>query len=223
MKPASCNECSCIVACLGILSLLFLADRNSQTNILMTIRLLVFSLFLFNFLSCDESLPSRIEPEKFLRATYDVSSGVVEIRDSQAVGLGGAFVISVRNINVEVLQDSEFARAEIEIWLRDIPAQKGIIISTKRELTNPSLIVGGLITLRPNVTATFLKQWEHKTLAGKRFWEFVRLTPKVTPTGEPYLESAPVNFAASGTVQLFKGKAFERLTQIEFSLVYRIF
>ncbi len=189
----------------------------------MVIRLSIFCFFLFNFLSCDESLPSRAEPEKFLRATYDVSTGVVEIRDSQAVGLGGAFVISVKNINVEVLQDSESARAEIEVSLRDVPGQKANVVSTKRELTNPALVFGGLITLRPNVTAVFLKQWEHTTLGGKRCWEFVHLTPKVTPTGEPYLESAPVNFVASGKVQLFKTKSFETLGPLAFSLVYRIF
>ncbi len=210
------------VAYLRILSLLFRRSSPNQSTY-MAIRFVVLSFIVLNFFSCDETLPSRTEPGKFLRASYEVSTGVVEIRDSQAVGLGGAFVISVKNINVEVLQDSEFARVELDVWLSDVQGQKAAVVSTKRELTNPSLVSGGLITLRPNVTAVFLKQWEHRTQSGKRCWEFVRLTPKTTPTGEAYLESDPVNFVAGGKVQLFKTKSFETLQPLAFSLVYRIF
>lgn len=173
--------------------------------------------------TCEESLPPRNEPQRFLQANYSVATGVVEIRDSAAVGLGGAFTISVKNIYVEVLQDSEYARADIDVWLRDFSEQQGKVVSTKRELTDPSLVSGGQLTLRPNVTATFLKQWEHRTIGGRRFWDFVRLTLKSTPLGEPYLESDPVNFVATGRVQLFKTKGPERLPQIQFALVYRIF
>lgn len=180
-------------------------------------------VLLFSLCGCDELLPPREEPKTFLQAEYSVASGVVEIRDSVAVGLGGSFVISVKNIYTEVLQDFEFARVDIDVWLRDTPAVGGKVVSTKRELTDRTLVFGGQLTLRPNVSATFLKQWEHRTISGRRFWEYVPLTPKVTQTGEPYLESDPVNFVASGKAQLFKAKAPERLPQIQFSLVYRIF
>ncbi|MEO8168073.1 MAG: hypothetical protein ABI623_07495, partial [bacterium] len=63
----------------------------------------------------------------------------------------------------------------------------------------------------------------HRTTDGRGFWEFVRLTPKAPPTGDPYLESDTVNFVASGKVQLFKTRAYETLPHIEFSLVYRIY
>jgi hypothetical protein len=181
-------------------------------------------LFVAFFLStCDESLPPRVEPQRFLRAEYAFATGVVEIRDSVAVGLGGAFTVSVRNLYAEVLQDSEAARVELDISLRDLPEQRGKAVATRRDLTDQSIVSRGLLTLLPNVDAIFLKQWEHRTSTGRRFWEFVRLTQKVTPRGEPYLESDPVNLVASGKVQLFKAKAPERLPQIHVALVYRIF
>lgn len=172
---------------------------------------------------CEETLPPRDEPKKFVQASYLVSEGVVEIRDSVVQNSAGIFLVSVKNVYAEVLQDEEFARGEINIWLRDQPDQRGTTVATKRDLTNQSLVIGGLFTLRPSETATFLKQWSHKTTSGRWFWEFVRLTPKVTPRGERYMESDSVRFIAAGRVQLFKTRAPEILPSIQFTLVYRIF
>jgi hypothetical protein len=108
------------------------------------------------------------------------------------------------------------------VWLRDLPEQHGEVRAAGRDLTT-SLISGGLLTLRPGETATFLKQWPHRTTAQVPFWSFVRLTPRVTQRGEPYLESDSVRFVATGSAQLFKTKGAEKLPQIRFTLVYRIF
>ncbi len=175
------------------------------------------------FSNCDESLPPREEPRKFLEASYTVSGPVVTFRDSSFQDLAGAFVVTAKNIYVEVLQDEESARVDIDLRLRDMPEQRGKVIATKRELTDPSLVFGGQLTLRPNLSATFLKQWEHKTTTGKHFWEFVTLTPKTTERGERYLESDSVRFVGSGKVQLFRTRAPEKLPPIQFTLVYRIF
>jgi hypothetical protein len=183
----------------------------------------VLSVVASSFSTCEESLPPREEPNVYLEAEYSVSTGVVEIRDSAAVGLGGAFTVSVKNVYVEVLQENEFARAEIDVWLREMPEQRSKVIATRRELTDPSIVYGGLLTLRPNARATFLKQWDHKTLGGRHLWEFVRLTQKYTPRGEPYLESDPLRLAASGKVQLFQARGITKLPRIEFELIYRIF
>lgn len=183
----------------------------------------VVSVVAVAFSTCDESLPPRVEPDVYLEAEYSVATGVVEIRDSEAVGLGGAFTVSVKNVYVEVLQESERARAEIDVWLRAMPEQRGKVIATRRELTDPSIVYGGLLTLRPNARATFLKQWNHTTLGGRRLWEFVRLTQKYTPRGEPYLESDTVRLAASGKVQLFQARGITKLPYLAFNLIYRIY
>lgn len=173
--------------------------------------------------ACEESLPPREMPEEFLQAGHQVSEGAVEIRDSSVQNSPGIMVINVKNIYVEVLQDAELARAEITVRLRDQPTQVATVVAGKRDLTNQSLVSAGLLTLRPNETATFLKQWSHKTDGGKWFWEFSRLTRKFTPRGEPYLESDSVRFVASGKVQLFKTRGVKSLPSISFTLVYRIF
>ena len=172
-------------------------------------------------LSCDESLPPRDEPEKFLQATYSIATGTVEIRDSMVFGLAGGFVVSVKNINTEVLQDVEAARVELDVWLRDSADVRTKVVATKRELTDPSFVSGGLFTLRPNVSANFLKQWDHRTASGKPFWEYVPMTLKYDEHGNPYFETDSVRFVAKGKVQLFKTKAPELLPQIQFTLVYR--
>jgi hypothetical protein len=178
---------------------------------------------LLSVVSCDESLPPRSEPQQFLQASYSVASGTVVVRNSAIVGLGGTFAIALKNIYSEVLQDAEFARVDLDVWLRDMPDVGCKVTATKNDLTDPFLIVGGQLTLRPNVSATFLKQWDHKTTAGRPFWEFVPSRPRINQRGEEYLESDTLHFVTSGKAQLFKGKAPEVLRQTQFSLVYWIF
>jgi hypothetical protein len=182
-----------------------------------------FTLSIAFLVSCEESLPPRREPRDFLEASHVVSEAAVEIRDSMVQNTAGTFVVSVKNLYVEVLQEEEFARVDVDVWLRDSASQRANVVALKRDLTNQALVSGGLLTLRPNETATFLKQWSHKTTGGLWFWEFVRLTPKVTPRGERYMESDSVRFLASGRVQLFKTRAPERLLPVQFTLIYRIF
>lgn len=173
--------------------------------------------------TCEESLPPRNPPQDYLAATLAASSSAVEVRDSAVTGLGGAIVVSVRNIYAEVLQDSEYARVDLDVWMRDMPEQRAHVVATRRELTNSGLISRGLLTLRPNETATFLKQWSHRTTAGRWFWELVPLTLKQPPVGPPYLESDTICFVAEGQAQLFKGRAPERLSRISFCTFYRIY
>lgn len=187
-----------------------------MVSTLVTLIVLSFSL------SCDEALPPRDEPQRYLQASYSVFEGVVEVRDSVAVGFGGRFLVSVKNIYSEVLQDDEYARADIDVWLRDRPEQGGKAIASKRDLTDPSLVYLGQLTLRPNVTATFLKQWEHKTTSGRYFWEFVNLHFVPAPFSNGYWESDSVRLVARGRVQLFRTRAQEVLPLIEFTLVYRL-
>lgn len=180
-------------------------------------------LMMFLLSTCEESLPPRNPPQDYLEATLTASSSAVEVRDSAVTGLGGAIVVSLRNIYVEVLQDSEFARVDVDVWMRDMPEQRVHVVATRRELTNSGLISRGLLTLRPNETAVFLRQWSHRTVQGRWFWEFVPLTLKQPPVGPPYLESDTVHLVAEGQAQLFKGRGPERLARITFSTFYRIY
>jgi hypothetical protein len=173
-------------------------------------------------LGCDETLPPRDEPQRYLQASYSVVEGAVEIRDSVAVGFGGRLVVSVKNIYAEVLQGDEYARADFDVWFRDVPDRTGTITASRRDLTDQSLIYAGQLTLRPNVTATFLKHWEHKTTSGRYFWEFVSLHFVSVPFTNGYWESDSVRLVARGRVQLFKTRAPQLLSPIQFTFVYRL-
>jgi hypothetical protein len=138
------------------------------------------------------------------------------------MGFGGRFVVSVKNTHSEVLQDDEYALADIDVWLRDRPEQRGKVLATRRDLTDPALVYGGQLTLRPNETATFLQQWEHKTTSGRYFWEFASFHFVPVPFTNGYWESDSVRLAARGKVQLFKTRAPELLSPMQFTLVYRL-
>ncbi|MEO8168074.1 MAG: hypothetical protein ABI623_07500 [bacterium] len=188
----------------------------------MRLQVIVCFLLSFSVSSCDELLPPREEPNQFLRASYSVVGGAVEVRDSTPVGLIGGFIVSVKNIYNEVLQDQEFARADIDVWMRDLPEQRGKAVAVRRDLTDQSLLIGGQLTLRPNIVATFLNQWGHETTAGKHFWEFVSSHFVAVPFTNGYWESDSVRLVASCKVQLFKTRAPVRLPQIQFTVVYRV-
>lgn len=179
--------------------------------------------FALSVVSCDETLPARVEPQEFLQADCRISPGVVVFLDTVSQGVAGAIDVRVKNLYSEVLQGSEFAQAEIEVWLRAAPEHRATVTMNRRDIQNQGVLYGQLITVSPGASVFFLKQWNHRTNQGQGFWEFVHLTPRVNDRGEPYLESDPVALAATGKVQLFKNVQAEKFPQISFSLVYRIF
>lgn len=172
---------------------------------------------------CDESLPPREEPQQFLETSALGVSGTMSYRAGNLDGGGGSFIINVKNIYSEVLQDTERVRGDIEIWMRDMPEKRAAVQALKRDLTNPGLVFGNLLTLGPDTTATMLKRWEHRLTSGidsgRFFWEFVDSTLKFVH-GEPYYESDPVHFVASARVQAFKHVQAVEVRRLEFTVVY---
>jgi hypothetical protein len=174
-------------------------------------------------LGCDETLPSRDEPRRALETSAIAVEGTVVIRGGVTDGLIGAFLMKVKNIYSEVLQGDEYIHGDVDVWLRDLQEQRTTVHATRSNLTNPNLVAAGLVTLGPDTTATLLTRWNHNTGGGQPFWNFVRLTPKVTSGGEPYLESDPVHFVATARIQLFKNVQARMIGPFEFTLVYNVF
>ena len=172
---------------------------------------------------CDESLPARDDPQGYLRASLSVVQGVVLVDLSGQVSNAGVLTLTVRNTYNEVLQAESLLEGEAQVWLRDDPGRRAVVSLGRSDLINWWIAAGGQTTLRPDSPAVFVKQWSHMTIAGEPFWNFVRMTAKVTDHGVPYCQSDPVHFVAEGSVRLFKNIAPVHSAQIEFTLVYSVF
>jgi len=181
-------------------------------------------LLLFALCGCDESLPPRNEPAQVLETSFQVlQPGTVIIRDSLAAGMQGAFSSSVKNVYVEVLQDTERVRLDVEVWLKDQPAARATIHATAHDLATGWVVSGSLLTLGVNTAAVVQKQWNHRTDAGIPFWDFADMHQGATASGQPYCESTPLTFAGRATVQAFKNVQPVKVPEFEFVLVYRVF
>jgi len=187
------------------------------------IQALILTTWTLGILGCEESLPPREEPSRFLEADLNAFSGVVVFRDSIPVTNAGSFFLTLKNIYDDVLQEEAFVQATINVALMDEPDQRAVVRADQNNLLNYWILRFNMVTLEPGTEAQFLKQWNHRTVDGIPFWEYVRLTQKFTDRGEPYLESEPMNFVAQGKVQIFKNVPPEPTRQIEFTLTYHIF
>jgi hypothetical protein len=182
--------------------------------------LLILTIFA---VGCEESLPLREEPVEFLRADIYMLTGVVVFRNHVAVTVAGSFFLTVKNLHDEVLQARALVKADIDVAMRDMSANRALVHANKDNLHNSWILQSNQITLGPDTAAQLIKQWDHRTADGIPFWEFVPLTQKFTARGEPFLESEPVNFVAKAEVQVFENVPSEKTEQIEFSLIYNIF
>lgn len=176
---------------------------------------------------CDESLPPRVEPQRYLSATLDVvgkgSTVAFQIGETQPSVLNGAFLVELKNLHDEALQEAALPDATVEIWLKNSPDEQATVRLQESNLVDPTIVRLGVATLAPTKSASFLKQWNHRTGQGRPFWEFVDRLQGVTARGAKYYLSDPVNFVAKARVQLFRNVQPEQTNEIEFSVSYMIF
>lgn len=172
---------------------------------------------------CEESLPPRIQPEQFLASTISVRDTVVTIDDGVATTGGGAFFLGLTNLYEDVLDGQARVVGRVDVWLRDNPSRRATVVAGVSDILNPGIVVGNTATLRVDSTMKMFKQWSHRTDANVPFWEFVRMSPMLTPGGIPYCQSDPVHMVARASIQLFEHTAPEFTREIHFSLVYKVF
>jgi len=194
-----------------------------KSNSKLYIATLASAFFCVVLFACDESLPPRDDPQRYLQARLSVIQGVVTIDLDGRITNAGVLTLTAKNTYNEVLQAETLLEGEVEVWLRDDPNQRAVVRLDRSDLMNSWIVGGGLTTLRPDSPAVFVKQWSHMTTGGAPLWGFVGLTPRVTAHGVPFCESGPVHLVAEGSVQLFKNVAPVKTAQIEFTLVYQVF
>jgi hypothetical protein len=194
--------------------------------------LLLVGPLLFASSGCDETLPPRIEPGKFLKASLHVKpNSVVNVFiDSNAVsipitinGPSGSLELSLKSLFNEVLEEKPFISGTADVWLTSQPTVRTKVIFTEVNVEYPYIEPNGYLTMVPGDSLAMAKQWTHIADNGRGFWNFVQLRNRVDGTGRFYFESAPVRFTAVATVQAFENVPAEKTEPYEFSLVYNIY
>lgn len=184
------------------------------------------------FTSCDESLPPRIEPERFLKASvYVAPNSVVNVFiDSNASGFpitingsSGSLGLVLKSFFNEVLEDKPFIKGEIDVWLTSQPTIRTSVLLTEINVDYPYIEPGGFLTLLPGDSVSMSKQWNHIADVGRGFWNFVQLRGRVDGTGRFYFESAPVRFTATASMQIYENVPAEKTAAYEFELIYHVY
>lgn len=173
--------------------------------------------------ACDESLPPREEPPEGLAASFRPIPGIVVIRDGVLAGSIGGVEASLLNTYTEVLQGEARVSGTVDIWLTGDPSQKATFPLGPSHLLTDWILRFTTVTLGVDSAAVFYRQWSHRTDSGRWFWEFVRLTNRVTPRGEPYRESDPVRLTGRATLQILDRIQRKRTPEVTFTLVYHLF
>ncbi len=186
-------------------------------------RILSLMILCGAFLACEESLPSRDEPESYLSATLDTQQGFAVIQNGTPVGFGGAFLMTVRNQYDDVLSDSGSINGTLHVRMMSRPELSGTVHVSAANLLNSDIYRRGILTLGVDTAAILLTQWSHRTDAGVPFWSYVNLTPGVTPGGVPYLESDTVRYVIDGQVQIFRYREALVYSGATAKVVYRVF
>jgi hypothetical protein len=181
---------------------------------------------------CDESLPPRIEPARFLKASLRVQpNSVVNVFiDSNAAGYpitingsSGSLELSVKSFFNEVLEERPFINATVDLWLTAQPTIRTRVQFTEVNVDYPYIEPGGYLTIVPGDSVSMSKQWSHIADVGRGFWNYVQLRGRVDGNNQFYFESSPVRFTAQASVQIFENVPAERTEPYEFSLVYNIY
>lgn len=203
-------------------------------------RISLFGLLFFSVcsLSCDETLPPREEPKKFLKASLNAKPLIVRMDvDSsgqlpygvppypeRVSGTNGSLELSLVSYYNEVLQDEVQIRGTIDVWLAERPDVRTTVTITEADVDYPVFDPDGLLTLVPGDSVHSARQWSHIASNGRAFYRYGPLRLSFDPaTRRGYYESAPVRLNASGTFQVFKNVQAEKTEVFEFELVYRLY
>jgi hypothetical protein len=183
------------------------------------------------FPSCEETLPQRIEPARFLKASLHVQpNSIVEVFiDSVApsypitvTNSSGKIELRLRSFFNEVLEETPSFRGDVDVWLTSQPTVRTKIQLTEVDVDYPYIEPGGLLSVIPGDSVTMSKQWHHIADNGRGFWNFVQLRGRSAGRGF-YFESAPVRYSAVATMRVFENVPAERTETYEFELVYHVY
>jgi len=165
---------------------------------------------LFIRLTCDESLPARLEPANVYIVSLQIIAPYPDRirRDMGQVEVGKGnlgFNVSVINVFDETLTDTvQYRFGQIEIWWTDQPdVMKTIPITIRDELETNEIGFWGDIIFDPGDSIYVVTIWPF-LMDDDSISMWNHLTPFYTPDG---MEYPPMEFEAQAKVQLFEQTA----------------
>jgi hypothetical protein len=173
--------------------------------------------------ACDESLPSRVDPEKVLTYAVSLSSGAITVEGGEVTGGGGLFSLSATNAYDEVLSDRARVIGVITMRLKNHPGSARTLAYTPADLTVPTMLIGATLTINVNQTLTLTHPWDHRADGGVPLWESLAFTRGVTDKGRIFFRSDTAFMQLEGTLQLFEKVQPAKITLREFPVVYTLF
>lgn len=182
-------------------------------------------LLLCALTACEESLPPKEKFFSILTAEISITSvhEQVYILDWAPFGGDGVLAVAATNVHDEVLDDSAFVKATLEVWLKERPDVRTTLQVGESNITTPGVLSGGVLTLRPNDPLQISIPWNHVADNGTPVWGYVRLRPKETASGVKYCESDTVTLLAKGSLRLFRRIAPLLISMREFRVIYRVY
>jgi hypothetical protein len=173
-------------------------------------------------LSCDESLPPRIEPANVV--AYGVSSsGASVVVTGGEVPTNATYSLTAMNRYDDVISDDARLNGSLTIRLKDKPEIGGSLSFSVNDLLTGRMLSGKTLTIEPGQILTLIRPWNHHTDAGVPLWQYLRLTRLITEKGKVYFRSDTTKLLVSGSLQIFEKVQAGRILQTEFPVVYTLY
>lgn len=172
--------------------------------------------------ACDESLPSRVEPENVIEYGT-VSAGSYVKVDHGVVVTSDVISLTAKNLYDDVLSDKARIIGTLTLRLKKLPGMTRTLTYTKDDLWTQSMLSGNIVTMRPGQMLAVARQWNHLTDDGIPFWEFLPHTLDSTGSGAFYYRSDTAWFQVTGSLQVFDKTQAGAIATREFAYVYSLF
>jgi hypothetical protein len=153
---------------------------------------------------CDESLPPRDEPLRIVRGSFGIVDTFVVVNDSVPIGTMGAFVSRVKNLYEDVLEDTALIQVDYTVELEEMPDTLITFRGTRKDLLNPEVLNGALVTILPDAEVVVRVRWPHYTNAGTPIWRLFPLHMGADPGGRIYYQSDDIPIRVSCSMRTFK-------------------
>jgi hypothetical protein len=174
--------------------------------------LLLCLILLCQLLSCEESLPPRIEPENTLAIT-----DVIYVQGMYGTGPFMEFIFTIENLYEETFQEEINIDGMATIWWKIRPDVRITLPIGNQHLVPPSRISGNVLTIDPGAHCALKIYWYLKLADGRSLLDLLDYTGSVAVEG--LVKSKPEIFVMEAEIKLFNQLGYLQSKQITFSFV----
>ncbi len=173
--------------------------------------------------ACDEVLPPREQPQKFIDMTLDVSPKEYITIDPSKGWQELSFILTLRNAYDEVLEDTAHIRGSVDIWFQGDRSVHASVKGGEPELIGGTVPRNGILTLRPDSAVVMKLDWNHFTDRNLLVWWYVQRKDTVDNVGRTFFRTEPVVLFVKASLQVFKNVQALTATAARVATVYRVY